>query len=112
MSWRPPSHGEDVSVFLATAELPDPPMTVEEKREAMAAAKKLMQARYDAGLPFFTKDIFRDVVRQLESKDNPDQKVFVTGLDGQAVRFPLQTGEVFTDFDGADDYVCVMYEYS
>lgn len=43
----------DVSVILAVAYLPNPPMTLEEKREELTAAHRLIKAKYDARIPFF-----------------------------------------------------------
>ncbi|KAK4149175.1 hypothetical protein C8A00DRAFT_19105 [Chaetomidium leptoderma] len=72
----------------------------------MTAAHRLIQAKYDAEIPFFTKDSFRDVVRQFESDGNLDRLVSVTGLDGVAVHFPLETGREYLTPMYGDDYVC------
>ncbi|KAK4232726.1 hypothetical protein C8A03DRAFT_20036 [Achaetomium macrosporum] len=111
----PSSHASDDddisvhSVVLATADLPNPPMTLEEKREEMLAAHRLIQAKYEAGIPFFTKELFRDVVRQLECNNNPEQRVSVTGLDGFAVQFPIETGKEYEYYSPGDDRTCIMY---
>ncbi|KAK4099262.1 hypothetical protein N658DRAFT_430361 [Parathielavia hyrcaniae] len=84
-------------------------MTLDEKREELAAAHQLIQAKYDAGVPFFTKVLFRDLVRQLESNGNPDQKVSVAGLDGLAVQFPVETGQEYPGYSSNnDDRVCII----
>jgi hypothetical protein len=111
MSWRHASDEGDVSVFVATANFPNPPMTLEEKREEFIATHRLIQAKYDAGVPIFTKHQFRDVVRQLETEDNPDQRVSVTGLDGLAVQFPIETGKEQPNCALDDDHICIMYGY-
>ena len=112
MPLHPRFNDGDVFVFLATANLPSPPMTIDEKREQQAAAHRLIQAKYDAGIPLFTKDLFRDVVRQLESNSNVDQRVSVTGLDGLAVHFPIETGREYLSHPYGDDHVCIMYKLS
>ena len=98
-------------VFLATADLPNPRMTAAEKREELEAANRLIQAKYDAGVPFFTKDVFRDVVQQLESESNPGRRVSITGLDGLAVHFPIETGTSRPDIEMEDEeMLCILYE--
>ena len=98
-----------ICIIVAPADLPDPPMTLDEKRDKRAAAHRLIKAKYDAGIPFFTKDLFRDVVRQFESDNTTDQRVSVTGLDGRVVHFPIETGSEFPDHGYGDDYVCIRY---
>lgn len=114
MSLRPQvsGDGDDDGVYIVVAfgDIPDPPMTLDERSERMTAAHRLIQAKYDAGIPFFTKDLFRDVVRQFESDGNHDRVVSVTGLDGVAVHFPLETGREYQTPMYGDDYVCIMYD--
>ncbi|KAK4190876.1 hypothetical protein QBC35DRAFT_471252 [Podospora australis] len=57
-------------------------------------AADIFQVRriYDSGVPFFTKQALRDVVRQLEG--NKNNKVVITGLDGKEVEFRIETGKV------------------
>lgn len=105
----PQFDGDNVVSYSASADLPDLPITLAEKREVFAAARRLIQAKYDAGIPLFTKDLFRDVVRQLDSDDTLDQKVSVVGLDGRAVHFPIETGKEFPHRPYGDDYVSIMY---
>ena len=101
---------DGVFIFLAYANLPDPPMSLDEKLEVQTAAHRLIQAKYDAGIRFFTKDLFRDVVRQFESDGSLCQKVSITGLDGVTVHFPLETGREYPSRPYGDGYVCIMYE--
>ena len=94
-------------------------MTLQKKRDELAAAQHLIQAKYDAGIPFFTKDQFRDVVRQLDAitqqlqEGNHDQAVAIsiTGLDGLAIQFPVDTGKVYVNYEPPEGGVCIMYEY-
>jgi hypothetical protein len=83
-------------------------MTFDEKREELAAAHRLIRAGYDAGTPFFTKELFRDFVRQLES--NTDDRISVIGLDRFAVHFPIETGNVYRSHPYGDEFACFMYE--
>ncbi|KAG8164437.1 hypothetical protein KVR01_006355 [Diaporthe batatas] len=105
-----PSIHEDggATIVVAHADLPDPPMTLDEKDEKLAAAHKLISTKYDAGVPFFTKDSFRDIVQQLESGGNPDHEVSVVGLDGASVCFQINTGKEHPDHPFGNDYVCIM----
>ncbi|KAH6842713.1 hypothetical protein B0I37DRAFT_436465 [Chaetomium sp. MPI-CAGE-AT-0009] len=68
-------------------------MTIDQKREELLKAHRLIRAKYDAGVPFITKDLLRDVVRELENNSN--ETVAVTGLDGRAVHFPIETGKEY-----------------
>ena len=97
---------------MATADLPNPPMTAEEKREELEAANSLIRAKYDADVPFFTRDLFRDVVQQLDSRTNLSRRVSITGLDGLAVHFPIETGTLYRDLHVEDneDITGVQYE--
>lgn len=52
------SQSDDVFIVLAYANLPDPPMTLDEKRKELTAARRLIQTKYDAGILFFTKICF------------------------------------------------------
>ncbi|KAK2802782.1 hypothetical protein FQN51_004310 [Onygenales sp. PD_10] len=66
-------------------EVPEPEEVVE------AAAKR--QALYDAGVPFFTKEIFQDLSRQFKMTPAERKGKFsVPGLDGRIVEFQDGTG--------------------
>jgi hypothetical protein len=111
MSSQPQSDDDDdeVSVVLATASLPNPPMTLDEKRQELMEVHRLIRAKYDAGIPFFTKDLFRDVVQQLESDSS--ERVSITGLDGFAVDFPIEPGKEYQYHPYGHGYFCVKYKY-
>jgi hypothetical protein len=109
--WRIPSDGDDVNPFviLATADLPNPPMTQQEKRDELTATHRLIQAKYDAGTPFFTRSLFRDVVRQLETiQQREERTVSIPGLDGLTVQFPVETGNEYQYFQPGEDRICIM----
>lgn len=112
MSLPDPKDDGNLFIILFTADLPNPPMTLDEQRDTQEAAHRSIRAKYDAGIPLFTKTQIQDVVRQLEleSDSNLDQKVSVTGLDGLAVHFPIETGKEYPDHGYGDDYICIMYE--
>jgi hypothetical protein len=102
------SDDDDVTIHMATANLPNPPKTLEEKREHMTAAHRLIHAKDAAGVPFFTNDLFRDVVRQLESNNSPYQRVSLICLDGLAVQFPIETGKEYQTYSSDDDCIYIM----
>lgn len=83
-------------------------MPIEEKCEKLEAAQEVIRAKYDAGVPLFTRDQFRDILQQLESGGNPERKVSITGLDGTPVHFQIKTGIEYTGHPFGDDYVCIM----
>lgn len=95
MDWRVPSGDGNIDPFvvLATADLPNPPMTLQEKRDELTAAHELIRAKYDASIPFFTKDQLRDIVQQLnrvtqqreQGNHNSSMTISITSLDGFAV---------------------------
>ncbi|KAJ4292217.1 hypothetical protein N0V88_005848 [Collariella sp. IMI 366227] len=99
-------------VYYESAHLPEPPISDEERQEAMVVARNLIQARYDAGTPLFTKEQFRTIVQQLdqclEDKDETQKRVSVTGLDGQIVWFPVKTGKESTMHLSVKKHKCFL----
>ncbi|KAL2129427.1 hypothetical protein VTI74DRAFT_7821 [Chaetomium olivicolor] len=90
-------HGS-VCIHYQTAYMPNPPMSAARQQEEMVAAREFIQTQYDAGVPLFSKDRFRDLVRQIDDcmeKENQlhPQKISVIGLDGLVVWFPVETGK-------------------
>lgn len=87
-------------IWYESAHLPEPPISDEERQEAMVVARELIQAKYDAGTPLFTKEQFRTIVQQLdqcsENENDTQKRVSITGLDGQTVWFPVETGKEST----------------
>jgi len=53
MPLHPRFNEDDVFVVLATTDLPNPLMTLDEKREGQTTATRLIQAKYHAEIPFF-----------------------------------------------------------
>jgi hypothetical protein len=47
---------------------------------------------FDVGIPFYTKEVIRDVFQQLEKFGEKGQKVWVRGLDGIMVDFDIESG--------------------
>ncbi len=78
-------------------------MTQQQILTEMEAAQQLVGEKYEAGVPFFTKELFRDVAQQIEAGH---QRVAVPGLDGLSVRFVIETGKV--RFHAGEDLVCVV----
>ena len=63
-----------------------------------------IRSLYDAGEPLYSKEIIRDVDRQLRVGS---QKVSVRGLDGIVVDVDIETGQIFDM--GDSDWDFVMY---
>ncbi|KAK3292441.1 uncharacterized protein B0H64DRAFT_228647 [Chaetomium fimeti] len=83
-----------------------PPTSLDERREAQLEAHRFIQAKYDAGVPFITKDLLRDVVRQLEEDGN--DTLSITGLNGVAVDYPIETGKENPHPMCGPGYICIM----
>ena len=49
---------------------------------------------YDDEIPFFSKEIIRDAIDQLERLDEGSQKVSLKGIDNIMVHFDVATGRV------------------
>lgn len=97
--------------FVSPIRLIDPPMSLDERREAQIEAHRLIREKYDAGVPFFTKDLLRDISRQLG--DSSSKVVSVTGLDGVAVQIPLKTADDCRrrHYFHGPDYYTIRYEW-
>ena len=72
-----------------------------ENRRMIARAAEKINAIYDTGAPFFTKDAIREIVRQLDELtanirlgDKALLIFTVQGLDGSFVEIPLELGVV------------------
>jgi len=72
-------------------------------REATEVSSHI-RSLYDAGEPFYSKEIIRDIGRQLRSGS---QKVSVRGLDGIVVDVDIETGQLLDT--GDPDWDFVMY---
>ncbi|KAL2270009.1 hypothetical protein VTJ83DRAFT_2193 [Remersonia thermophila] len=99
---------ERVFTVQYRAKVADPQMTPDEEREKRAAAYALVQSKYDAGVPFFTKDALRDLARQFQANGGPGGKIAVTGLDGVTVHVPLESGQDYANRPYGDDFACVI----
>jgi hypothetical protein len=58
----------------------------------MAEVTSKIRSLYDAGTPFYTKEVIRDVDRQPKKFVERGQKVSVRGLDGIMVDFEIESG--------------------
>jgi hypothetical protein len=94
----------DMFIVIASAKQPHSSITREEKEELMSVAHHILREKYDAGVPFFGKDIFRDISLQFEKCQHGttlSQKVAITDLNGSTIEFPIETGQVYpTDING------------
>lgn len=82
-----------------------------ENRKLIAEASKQINAIYDSGALFFTKDAIRDIARQLDELtpritwregDKAKLKFNVRGIDGVCVDVPVELGEVLPYTDRPD----------
>ncbi|EFR04284.1 hypothetical protein MGYG_07293 [Nannizzia gypsea CBS 118893] len=55
-----------------------------------------IQAMYDAGVPFFTRDSIRDVYEQLKGDLRQGRTISVRGLDGVMVDYDIKVGDAWT----------------
>jgi hypothetical protein len=95
--------------FITRIKLTDPPMSLDERREGQIEAHRLIREMYDAGVPLYTKDLLRDIARQL--KDSSSKAVSVIGLDGVAVQFPFETPNDCRHYFHGPDYYTIRYEW-
>jgi hypothetical protein len=114
---------EDVDIdepltIIALPETFDPILSEEEKRKVRAAAHHFILEQYNSGVKLFSKEAFRDAVRVFASaaaeveqrgvlSDPSAHVVSVTGLDGVAVDFPIETGAIYPYSPYPPEYVCV-----
>lgn len=81
--------------------------------EENAEFVKHIRELYDAGVPLFTKERLREVAWQLkdyeQNKSQPEQKIFVRGIDGKKVEFLIQVGHI-RRWDVDKDEELVVYE--
>jgi hypothetical protein len=72
-----------------------------QNRNTIACVSEKINAIYDSGTPFFTKDAIRDIVRQLDELppiSNPREKIVqkftLRGIDGALVELSVPLGRV------------------
>jgi hypothetical protein len=103
-----------------TIETPSRPilnhLTFLEAERMRRRARKFAKAKYEAGDPFFSKEQFQDVVRQIdncvENLESSDRKVTITGLDGNSVEFRIRIGEeTHTGSQETTKYKFTLYVY-
>jgi hypothetical protein len=100
--WPPGSpfkdqHGQTGLVVVeATMDPPSPVTDDETEKQIKAAARLFIQAKYDLGASFFSKEVLRDVAEQLDRclvGSDPTQKVAVPALDGRVLHFLVEVGK-------------------
>ncbi|EFR04950.1 hypothetical protein MGYG_07952 [Nannizzia gypsea CBS 118893] len=62
-------------------------------------------ALYGSGAPFFTKDAFQDVYRQLKSNVQQGDKVLLKGADGVTIEYDIEVGKILEADDPDLEYV-------
>lgn len=71
-----------------------------------------IKALYDAGAPFFTKDMFRDVHQRLKGNLQRGDKVSVIGADGVAVEFDIEVGRVLETDNPDLEYITYVHPHN
>lgn len=62
--------------------------------ERWEESSQKIRAMYDAGEPYFTKEAFREMVRQFdEAAGKPNPEASVRGFNGVEVKFEIKTGQ-------------------
>ena len=65
-----------------------------------------IHALVDTGHPLFTKEVLRDVGRQLRNARNKEaQKISVKGLDGVVVEFDIETGDTHKSWEPGFEFI-------
>ncbi|KAJ5629765.1 hypothetical protein N7528_003422 [Penicillium herquei] len=89
--------------FSCTATWSDgPPSDIPETEdEALAHIDKL----YDAGVPFFTKDMIRSALKQIQRPLKNGDKVYLKDLNGAMVAYQMKIGDIedLREKDGVDE---------
>ncbi|KIW16835.1 hypothetical protein PV08_04025 [Exophiala spinifera] len=83
--------------------LRDSQLSSDETTGEAAEVSSRILSTYHAGEPLFSKEIIRDVARQLANTEC--RKVSVRGLDGQVVEIDVETGNVLDTGNPEWDYV-------
>ncbi|KAK4034798.1 hypothetical protein C8A01DRAFT_18456 [Parachaetomium inaequale] len=71
-------------------------LTFEESARLRLESRQFILARYDEGVPFYSKDIFRKAAEQFElclQGGKSEQEVSLVGLDGTPVRLLVEPGK-------------------
>ena len=79
------------------------------EEEGQATLK--IRALFDAGTPFYTKEVIRDVCQQLEKFGGKGQKVSVRGLDGVIVDFDVESGLILQAAQPDLEFVVCVYRF-
>jgi len=70
-----------------------------------------IRSLFDAGTPFFTKEVIRDVCQQLEKFGGKGQKVSVRGLDGVIVDFDIESGLILPSDQPDLEFIVCVYRF-
>jgi hypothetical protein len=98
-----------INIVVATAEFPCHITSPEEIRDLMTHTRLVLLDKYSAGVPFFSQDVFREVVRHFDNyRGQRDYKVLIKGLDGAIVEFPIYTGKEYASHPYGSEYACIM----
>jgi hypothetical protein len=88
-----------------------------ERVQAKDEVVKRLVELYDQGVPFFSKDVFRNVLDQLQHcRANPSlpsgveaHTISIPAVNGTVVEFELETGSVKPRYGGTELVVYVLY---
>ena len=88
--------GEATVLDVMVAPYPKYPdgLSPEESARLRFESRRFIQARYDDGVPFYSKNIFRKAAEQLEPcLQGGKSEVCLVGLDGMPVHFLVEAGK-------------------
>lgn len=87
-----------------------PPSSQQQLHETGEAAKAFVWSQYVEGVPFYSKEVFQELVRQFDSGGGPDGKIAVPGLNGINVYYPLRTGQRYPTRPYGPEFYLNMYD--
>ena len=81
----------------------------EEMARKRAEAAQKIRSLFDAGTPFYTKEVIRDVCQQLEKFGEKGQKVSVRGFDEVIVDFDIESGLILEYGESDLEFIVRVY---
>lgn len=82
-----------------------PPNNPKTEEEALAS----IDGFYNARVPFFSKDVLRSALEQMQRPLVEGDKIVLEALDGAMVEYKMRTGAISLNFADEDPEEWVMY---